>query len=741
MLVRFPIMTAVIAMMATGLYADDDAKVKLGPEEMVKIVKSVEPSLVMVELSLRFDKGDAPSGGGWRELCPNCGTYHGGSDGEKYVKEERPAVVEGYLIDGRTVITKDNQIHPRFIDKIQVRGGGEAVDINSISWGKTCPMLTLHLAEPLPNAKPLVFDTSLEGPYFTVMGQMANGEWTVSVNGLSRVVSHTRDGRTFMAARPAAGVVVNREGKPVTILMREELPAGDDWCRAPDAWEMIDADETKKCMDSFGATVKQNLLHAHLTFRSPKKDQTESMYDFRGDDETVATDLHSIAVLLPNDLVMVPVGLKKSATARLKRIRLNLPNGETSDAEFVGSLEDYGAIIARLTSSVADNSGVRLVDSPLRGLRNDLLLEAHVTMRGEQRVEYLNRTRLTGFERRWKNQLFPSFSSEKENHYIFDADGRLVALGMERRKLVGDDNYWSDETVFMPADLLATIIGDLDNHIDPNNIPLTEEEENRIAWLGVELQPLDAELARANEVSDMTNDGSTGGMVAYVYEGSPAAKQGLELGDILTRLFFEGQSKPVDIDASVGGYYGFRSEFPWEQLDELPEQYFDRIPKPWPSVENSVNKVLTQSGFGKKFSVELIRDGEQMRKDFIVEQSPAHYDSAAKFKHEGLGITVRNMTYELRRYYQRPKGEPGVVVSKIESGSKASVAGMKPYELVTAVNDQPVADVEEFEAQLKGISEVRLSIRRMTRERVVMVTLPEKANSESAEEAEDAAEE
>ena len=98
-----------------------------------------------------------------------------------------------------------------------------------------------------------------------------------------------------------------------------------------------------------------------------------------------------------------------------------------------------------------------------------------------------------------------------------------------------------------------------------------------------------------------------------------------------------------------------------------------------------------------------------------------------------VGVTARDMTYELRRYYQRPEGEPGVVVSKIESGSKASVAGVKPYELITAVNDQPVADVAEFEAQLKDVSEVRLSIRRMTRERVVMVTLPEKEDSEDAE--------
>ena len=68
------------------------------------------------------------------------------------------------------------------------------------------------------------------------------------------------------------------------------------------------------------------------------------------------------------------------------------------------------------------------------------------------------------------------------------------------------------------------------SHIDPSNVPLTEQEESRLAWVGVELQPLNKELARANNVSKLTRDGQIGALVSYVYPGSPAEKAGVEVG-------------------------------------------------------------------------------------------------------------------------------------------------------------------------------------------------------------------
>jgi S1-C subfamily serine protease len=88
-----------------------------------------------------------------------------------------------------------------------------------------------------------------------------------------------------------------------------------------------------------------------------------------------------------------------------------------------------------------------------------------------------------------------------------------------------------------------------------------------------------------------------------------------------------------------------------------------------------------------------------------------------------LGLTVRNLTYEVRRYFQRSAADPGVIVSKVEPGSKASVSGIKPYEIVTQVNDVPIQSVKEFETLIQDKEELRLSVLRMTLERQVRVKM------------------
>jgi len=88
-----------------------------------------------------------------------------------------------------------------------------------------------------------------------------------------------------------------------------------------------------------------------------------------------------------------------------------------------------------------------------------------------------------------------------------------------------------------------------------------------------------------------------------------------------------------------------------------------------------------------------------------------------------LGLTVRNLTYEVRRYFQKSADDPGVIISKVEPGSKASVSGIKPYEIITHVNDVPIRSAKEFETLIQDKEELLLSVLRMTRERQVRVKM------------------
>ena len=161
--------------------------------------------------------------------------------------------------------------------------------------------------------------------------------------------------------------------------------------------------------------------------------------------------------------------------------------------------------------------------------------------------------------------------------------------------------------------------------------------------------------------------------------------------------------------------------FPWDRLDEIREQFFDRIPTPWPPAENSFTRALTDLGFNRKFTAEFFVDGKLVTKDLAVEPGPVHYESAARFKSEPLGLTVRDVTYDVRRYLQRKAEDPGVVVAKVEPGGKSSVAGVKPYELITHVNEQAVANVKDFERLAAAGGELKLSIKRMAKGRIVTV--------------------
>jgi hypothetical protein len=237
----------------------------------------------------------------------------------------------------------------------------------------------------------------------------------------------------------------------------------------------------------------------------------------------------------------------------------------------------------------------------------------------------------------------------------------------------------------------------------------------------VELQPLTRDLARENKVSELTRDGAIGGLVSYVYPNSPAAKQGIEPGYVLLRLRLDGEPKPLDVTVTSDAA---DREFPWEALDELPEKYYDRIPAPWPSTENSLTRALTDFGFGAKYSAEFFSGGKVVNKDFVVEAGPLNYDAAPRYKCAALGITVRDMTYEVRRYLQKTDKDVGVVISKEEPGGKASVAGLKPYEVITSVNDTPVTNVKQFEgAVAEAKDEIRLSIKRLNTGRVVKIKM------------------
>ena len=451
--------------------------------------------------------------------------------------------------------------------------------------------------------------------------------------------------------------------------------------------------------------------------------------------ESGPTERYALAGLIDASTILVLADLKPKITARLQQITA-LPSGRKPvGAKFAYTLKDYGAFVATLEKPLP--GALVLYDGDITDFRNKLLLAAEVRIEGEKCTRYFLHNRIASFDVGWKRQLYPEVRGADEGLLLFNARGELVAFPIAQREKVAVGRQYEaggGGAKLTPAAQLVGVKADFARHADASNVPLTEEQENRLAWLGVVLQPLNSELARINKVSDLTQNGRIGALVSYVYPGSPAETAKLQVGDVLIRLHVQDEPKPIDVRADD---YGFSSTpFPWHRLDEVPEQYYDRIPRPWPPAENTLARALTDLGFGKKFVAEMSREGNVFRVDFAVAESPPHYDSAPKYKSDALGLTVRNLTYEVQRYFQKTLEDPGVIVSKIEPGSKASVAGMKPYEIITHVNDKPVMTVRDFEKLIGENGELRLSVKRMTKGRVVKIDTKSPAATQPAPEEE-----
>jgi len=109
------------------------------------------------------------------------------------------------------------------------------------------------------------------------------------------------------------------------------------------------------------------------------------------------------------------------------------------------------------------------------------------------------------------------------------------------------------------------------------------------------------------------------------------------------------------------------------------------------------------------------------RVDLAVEEGPVHHEAAPLRKSESLGTTVRDLTYEVRRYYQLDDAVAGVIVSKVERGTRAAVAGLRRFDIVLRVDDQPVPDVAAFEKATEKGAALRLTVKDRLKERVVKI--------------------
>jgi serine protease Do len=177
--------------------------------------------------------------------------------------------------------------------------------------------------------------------------------------------------------------------------------------------------------------------------------------------------------------------------------------------------------------------------------------------------------------------------------------------------------------------------------------------------LGVAIQSVDADMAKAFGLSQ-----GGGALVADVTPGSPAAKAGIERGDIILELNGQPVSAPDDLSVHIA---------------EI-------------APGTTVHLKVSRNGNTRDFDVKL---------DELSEKS-----EAASTEQTGTsalqGVQVQNLTPTIARNLGISTGVSGVVVASVDPSTPAAAADLEGGDVIQEVNRKPVHNTAEYERALAG---------------------------------------
>lgn len=241
---------------------------------------------------------------------------------------------------------------------------------------------------------------------------------------------------------------------------------------------------------------------------------------------------------------------------------------------------------------------------------------------------------------------------------VANARGQVVGvIGFDLTTAEGGDLYVrSGHPLIYQAGLFQKYI---DNPPSESEVRATGEE----AWLGIFSQPLTDEFAEYWGVE------KTGGiLISSLVAGSPAEAAGLQPGDIIKR--FNDVPIKAKLDREVIGF----------------------------------TKLVRDTGTGKTVEIQLLRQGKPMTLQVALATRPKSARDAGEFKDEVFGLTVREITTDVRILLNLSEDVKGVIVRRVRSGSVADLAGMRSGVIILSMGDHPVTTIEEFKKAVEQLA-------------------------------------
>ncbi|MDP3674048.1 MAG: Do family serine endopeptidase [Novosphingobium sp.] len=199
-------------------------------------------------------------------------------------------------------------------------------------------------------------------------------------------------------------------------------------------------------------------------------------------------------------------------------------------------------------------------------------------------------------------------------------------------------------------------------------------------YLGVGIQPLNEDLAASLGLPK-----NRGEFVGTVEPGQPAARAGIQAGDVVVKV----DGKDV-------------------------------------TREQTLSFIVANEAPGSRIPVELIRDGRRMTVTATVGKRPSEEEIAASNfgnpdqpdgdqfgqqkpqpSQQGLvekaaGVVVQSLTPTIARQLGFPESTAGLVISAVDASSDAAAKGLRRGDVILSANNRPVTSSADLEAAIKS---------------------------------------
>ena len=215
------------------------------------------------------------------------------------------------------------------------------------------------------------------------------------------------------------------------------------------------------------------------------------------------------------------------------------------------------------------------------------------------------------------------------------------------------------------------------------------------SWLGISGTTLIPDLAKAMSL----DAGQRGALVEEIFPNSPAEKAGLQ-----------GSNKDVTIDGQntkVGG----------DVITAIDNQ-------PVVEMNDLIAYLARSTKVDQKVTLTILRDGKQEMLDVTLAARPSAQERASTNSQSGtrgitLGIMGTTVDESIAKEMNLPSGQQGVLATQVQSGSLADTAGLRGGsksvtingqqvkiggDIITAVNGQPIASIQELKAALAQLT-------------------------------------